>query len=502
MAAYNAVRGLFGISCFTRWTGHQPRAGDSARICGVLDPCAPRSGPSFGMEELHRRAVALLDSHFGFPAFRSLQWRVVRSVLERYDTLGVLPTGGGKSICFQIPALALGGWTLVVSPLIALIEDQVAAARRRGIGAASLAGPLGRATVGAALEAAGSGRVPLLYTSPERLSTLVAALGVGGTLPRLIAVDEAHCISEWGHDFRPAFRAIGRARGLLGNPPVVALTGSATPRVRDDIASVLNLGGTGHPETRVVASFDRPNLWFEVRKVADEFARFHALLALLDARESLAIVYAPTRRRAEGIAAALRRAGRRALAYHAGFTAADRSQRLSRFLSDDLGVVVATSAFGMGIDKPDVRSVVHWSLPATPESYYQEAGRAGRDGQPARCTLLYRRGDADVHHRQLDVTFPSRKLLESSWSGDVPPARLPAAVRASIERLRQELRPDDGPVDWNRIEVRRREAGRRIGAVESYARGSGCRRAALLTYFGDRIARCAGCGGCGRKPGR
>ena len=446
------------------------------------------------------QALDQLARHFGFTSFRPLQERIVRSVLLGRDTLGVLPTGGGKSVCFQVPALVLGGCTLVVSPLIALMQDQVGAARRRGIAAASLAGSLTASALHSLIHQAATGNLRLVYISPERLSRLAGEMAARGLTPALLAVDEAHCISEWGHDFRPAFRALPRSRALLGNPPVVALTGSATPSVRADIASVLGLGTCGRSATAVVASFDRPNLWFGVQRVPSEPARLEALLRALPPREELSIVYAPTRRATEAIAAALRRAGRRALAYHAGLGEPERADRLRRFLLDDLGVVVATSAFGMGIDKPNVRGVVHWSMPPTPESYYQEAGRAGRDGGPAQCVLLYRQGDADIHRRQLDVTFPPRRTLEAIWDGRLVTSRVPAAVRCAAERLRLELRGRRRAAGWSHIEARRRAAERRIGAVERYAVRRGCRRRALLGYFGERSGNCGACGEC--RPAR
>ena len=254
------------------------------------------------MNPRYADACRLLEAHFGFPTFRSMQGRVVRSVLAGRDTLGVLPTGGGKSVCFQVPAMVLGGFTVVISPLIALMEDQVRAARSRGLAAASLAGPLEPAEIAAVFDRIARGEVRLLYTSPERLGKAADALTVRGLRPALLAVDEAHCIAEWGHDFRPSYRLLAAARERLGRPPVVALTGSATPRVREEIVSALGLGGVRRDCDLHLASFDRQNLWFGVGPVASERERLDTLLGLLRDRESLAIVYAPTRSITEALA--------------------------------------------------------------------------------------------------------------------------------------------------------------------------------------------------------
>ncbi len=441
---------------------------------------------------------ALLQYHFGYREFRPLQHRVITAVREGRDVLAVLPTGGGKSVCFQIPALLNRGPTVVVSPLISLMQDQVAAARARGLPAATLNSTLPAAAQREVMAQVERGEIRLLYTSPERLPRLARDLVERKVQPSLLAVDEAHCITEWGSDFRPAYRTLRRLRTALGSPQVIALTGSATPAVRADITRVLGLGGARGART-VLGSFDRRNLWFGVAPVATERERMAALLRVLRLQQALAIVYAPTRNLVEELARVLVEAGHRAAPYHAGLNPEVRRLRLQEFLEGELGVVVATCAFGMGIDKPDVRLVVHWSLPATPEAYYQEAGRAGRDGRFARCLLLFREGDAMLPRRQLEVTFPEEKLAESVWNGTADPRRIPGNVLASIERLRRELSPDRRPINWTSVRRRRREAEGRIAVMERYATHRRCRRRTLLAYFGERLPRCSGCDVCGRR---
>lgn len=452
--------------------------------------------------ELDRRmqvARDLLLRHWGFPDLRPAQRRVVRSVLAGRDVLAILPTGGGKSLCFQVPALVLDGLTIVVSPLLALMQDQVNALVARGIGAGAMTSLLKPAAQQELLTRVREGEVKLLYVSPERLERLATDLATLGIKPTLLAIDEAHCVAEWGHDFRPAYRKLGRLRWKLGRPPVVALSGSATPEVREDIARTLKLGAWGTTKGRWdlhLGSFDRPNLWFGVVPVRNEHQRWERLLELLKVEDRTALVYVPTRGLAEGIARGLVQRGFHAAPFHAGLPPAVRKETLRRFLEDEVEIVVATCAFGMGIDKPTVRLVVHWTLPPTPESYYQEAGRAGRDGRFARCVLLHHPADEALHRRQLDVTFPAREVCEQAWGSRKEEEKLTASVRASVERLRRELRPERGGIDWRPIAARRARAEGRLGAIAAYAQGANCLRAGLVRYFGEQIATCAGCGRC------
>ncbi len=441
-------------------------------------------------------ARRLLHGHYGFRDFRPLQRRVVQSVLAGRDTLAVLPTGGGKSICFQVPALVLGGLTLVVSPLVALMQDQVRALVQRGIAAATLNALMPAEAQAAVLARVSDGSLRLLYVSPERASTLGLELLRRGVRPVLLAIDEAHCITEWGHDFRPSYRHLGQLRLDLGRPPLVALTGSATAAVRQDVIESLALV---RPDCHL-GSFDRPNLHLGVEFVRDPSARLTRTRELLAPRPGLAIVYVSTRNAADAMAQALWFSGHRAAPYHAGLSRERREEVLEKFIREELDVVVATSAFGMGIDAPRVRLVVHCGMPATPESYYQEAGRAGRDGLPSRCVLLHHLRDAETHRRQLDVTFPPRKVLEAIWHDPTIRGRHPRPVVLAAERLRAEMEGVTTGPAWERVSRRRRAAADRVAAMEGYAIRARCRRRTLLEYFGEEREDCGGCDVCTAPP--
>ncbi|MGH7578815.1 MAG: RecQ family ATP-dependent DNA helicase, partial [Gemmatimonadales bacterium] len=380
---------------------------------------------------------------------------------------------------------------------ISLMQDQVAAAEARGIPAACLTSGLTADEQAEVRRRLLEGHLRLLYLSPERLERFAPELRTAGIRPSLLAVDEAHCIAEWGHDFRPSYRTLLASRYRLGRPPAVALTGSATPAVRREIARAVGFSDGKFSEH--LGSFDRENLWFGVVRVSDERDRLEALRRLVAGDDRMTIVYAPTRSVTEGVARALVAAGHRAAPYHAGLDRARRAAILDAFLADRIDVVVATCAFGMGIDKPTVRLVVHWTLPPTPESYYQEAGRAGRDGEFARCVLLWHPRDSALHRRQLDVTFPPKRTLERIWNRSGKTTGIPANVRESAERLARELRPDLGPVNWEPVRQRRRRAEERLQAMERYAGGS-CRRRALVGYFGETLPKCSGCDRCRVEP--
>ena len=440
--------------------------------------------------EIARR---VLQATFGYPDFRPLQSRIIHHTLAGRDVLAVLPTGGGKSLCFQVPALASEQLTVVISPLIALMQDQVGALVRRGVAAAALNSTLDAEAQAAVVADAAAGRIRLLYVSPERLPRFADELLGHGGIVGWLAVDEAHCIVEWGHDFRPSYRDLRRVRVALGQPPCIALTGSATPEVRLEIQRSLGF----RPDAReIVGSFDRPNLRFEVVPVSGRDERLAKMVRLVRASTGACIVYAPTRGLVEGLARVLRESGVAAAPYHAGMTPDERSSTLHRFLDDEARVVVATCAFGMGIDKATVRLVAHWTMPGTPESYYQEAGRAGRDRAAARCVLFHHPADAVLPRKQLATTFPPERLLEKLWRDPALRPRQPASIIAAADRLSAELRPDRGAVDWRGVRRRRRESARRLDAMLGYARTRGCRRRALLGWFGERVDRCGGCDRC------
>ncbi|MYB40379.1 DNA helicase RecQ [Candidatus Saccharibacteria bacterium] len=394
-----------------------------------------------------------LNQRFGYGSFLPSQREIIGNVLNRRDSLVVMPTGSGKSICYQLPSLFLNQLTLVVSPLIALMKDQVDVLQSRGFRAAFINSTMEVAEQHKVQEAARQGALNILYVAPERLVTPSFQSLVLDIKPGLVAIDEAHCISEWGHDFRPDYRKLQFLRPSLPDTTLIALTATATERVRDDILRQLEIPGA----TRFVTSFNRPNLIYDIRPKRNSLASLIGLLQKIGSGS--AIVYCQSRQQTEDLAQRLSNYDLPALAYHAGLSAEDRRRAQDRFMGGQISIVVATIAFGMGIDKPDVRLVVHYDLPRSIEGYYQETGRAGRDGQPSNCVLFFSYRDKS----QQD--FFIRKIADS-------------AERANAEK--------------------------RLNLMVKYCQIRSCRRQFLLNYFGEAwpCDNCGSCDSCHRAAGQ
>ena len=399
-----------------------------------------------------------LKHYFGYDSFRPGQRETIEHTLSNRDQLVIMPTGGGKSICFQLPALLKPGLMIVVSPLIALMQDQVELLRDNGIAATFLNSSLSTEERRSRGRAVMEGRIKLLYVAPERL---LSEDFLQGVMPHIVdrvglsafAIDEAHCVSEWGHDFRPEYRQLNVLRSRYPNIPIIALTATATHRVRDDIVRQLNL-----EQPRVqVSSFNRPNLYYEVRPKTK--TAYQEVVQQIKDAPGAGIIYCLSRKRVEEVAARLKQDGIAALPYHAGLNAETRKENQTRFIRDDVRVMVATVAFGMGINKPDVRFVIHYDIPKNIEGYYQESGRAGRDGEPSTCTLLY--------------SFADVKTIEYI--------------------IAQKVDPETGEA----LEDEQRIATQQLRRVINYAEATDCRRTIQLSYFGEDFpGNCGNCDNC------
>ena len=391
--------------------------------------------------------LPLLKQYFGFTSFRPLQEQIIRDALAGKDVFALLPTGGGKSLCFQLPAMAREGLTVVVSPLIALMKDQVDALQAAGVPATFLNSSLAPGESRGRLRGLHTGQFRLLYAAPERLMLSGFLEDLQRWNVRLVAVDEAHCISEWGHDFRPEYRQLAQLRTLFPSVPMMALTATATERVRQDIVTLLAL----RSPACYVASFNRPNLTYRV------FAKqkpYNQVLDFLRGRpRDGGIIYCQARKTAESVAEKLTQDGIKARPYHAGLTSEERSRNQELFLRDEIRVVCATIAFGMGINKPNVRFVLHYDLPKNIEGYYQETGRAGRDGLPSDCVLLFSAGDV---------------VKQTAFIEEKPDPKEQQIARRQLQQM------------------------------VHYAEASTCRRTELLGYFGEdfEAADCGGCDNC------
>ena len=391
-------------------------------------------------------AQEILKQYFGYDEFREGQAALIDALVSGRDVLGIMPTGAGKSLCYQVPALLLPGVTLVVSPLISLMRDQVQALAANGVPAAFINSSLTEGQYSRAMANVRAGQYQVVYVAPERLLS-PSMLSLAQLLPiSLIAVDEAHCISQWGQDFRPSYMDIPKfVESLPARPAVAAFTATATPRVRGDILETL---GLVQPLV-TVTGFDRPNLYFEVRQPKDKYT---ALLQYLAQNDGCGIVYCSTRKEVERVTERLREDGFSAARYHAGLSDSERSQSQDDFLYDRVKIIAATNAFGMGIDKSNVRFVIHYNMPQNVESYYQEAGRAGRDGLPSDCILFYARKD----------------------------------INTALFLINQSENPEE--IERNRI---------LLNKMERYCEADGCLRRYMLEYFGEQTDEdCGSCGSC------
>ena len=397
-----------------------------------------------------------LKQYFGYDSFRSAQEELIDSILSGRDVMGVMPTGAGKSLCYQIPAMLLSGITLVVSPLISLMKDQVSKLVQAGIPGAYINSSLTSAQYKEVLRRASNGQYKIIYAAPERLETEEFLRFALETQISLVAVDEAHCVSQWGQDFRPSYLNIARFTNKLKNRPVVgAFTATATSEVKKDMQRLLGL----QDPLNLTTGFDRPNLYFQTARPKSKTAYFHKIIE--NQRNASGIVYCATRKTVDAICADLQRHGFPAARYHAGMQDDDRRKSQDDFLSDNALIMVATNAFGMGIDKPDVRFVIHYNMPKNPEGYYQEAGRAGRDGKPSSCLLLFSNDDIRIAEHFIDNSDNNEDLTDKE----------------------------------RRLLYRRDVA--RLDKMIGYCETSSCLRAYLLRYFGEKHkGRCGNCSNC------
>jgi ATP-dependent DNA helicase RecQ len=483
-------------------------------------------------------AQRVLEQQFGFRSFLEGQAEALQAALGGQDALVIMPTGSGKSLCYQLAALLMDGLTVVVSPLIALMKDQVDSLTARGLPATFINSSLAADEMQRRLQQMSAGAYRLVYVAPERFRSAPFSERLAAMKIALLAIDEAHCISQWGHDFRPDYVRLGKVVQEFPGARVMALTATATPDVRVDIIRQLGLGLNGRPEPRTfVFGFARPNLRLVVSRCADHAVKLRRVNEVVGAWKT-GIIYGGTRRQVESIAGELSAGGIPCRYYHAGLEDADRSRVQEEFMQGRAPVVAATNAFGMGIDRPDIRFVLHWDTPGSVEAYYQEVGRAGRDGEEALCELLFNYADVGLQEFFIEGANPSRgeiravweavqtacrtgpvTLSISGWAGRVVGVRSDMAVGSALAALERAglihrevppgvrayataLVPGADPAaleaEFERLGEKRRRDERKLRAMLRYVDAPGCRHAYLLNYFGERTAEehCRACDNC------
>lgn len=475
---------------------------------------------------------AALKTYFGFSEFREGQGEIVDKILEGQDGLVVMPTGGGKSLCYQLPALCVEGLTIVVSPLIALMKDQVDALQNRSIAAAYINSTVSWEVQKAIFADVRAGSLKLLYIAPERFKLESFQNVLSQVSVRLVAVDEAHCLSQWGHDFRPDYMRLGRALEAMGNPQCVAFTATATPTVRRDILQVLKL----RSPFEIIRGFSRENLTLNVElthKKVDKEKRLQAIIKSY----GKGIVYCSTRSRVEEVADLIRSFRAKVVAYHGGMSDRERTSIQNAFISKEADIVVATNAFGMGIDRADVRFVVHWEIPGSIEAYYQEAGRAGRDGKPSWCELFFNYADSRTQEFFIDGNNPSPKLIRQTYQALLShvdqnnEVHLPmkmiakhageknemAIGSAMIQLMKMRLidrfdlpgqrikgtrvnvphqRASQIPVEVKQLAEKEDRDREKLKSIIDFCYAKSCREAWVLNYFGAEPVRCGRCDDC------